>query len=93
MVSDILPRKNFKCQGQYGKIKGQIKVTQKRYTPTTPNQCPYQYRLPAPLGFKDIADTKILYVSLFIYLGFYIAFNTEQVISRRVVGRAEEIST
>ena len=30
---------------------------------------------------------------LFIYLGFYVAFNTEQVISRRVVGRAEETST
>ena len=31
--------------------------------------------------------------SLFIYLGFYIAFNTVRVISRRVVGRAEETST
>ena len=30
---------------------------------------------------------------IFIYLGFYIAFNTVQVISRRVVGRAEETST
>ena len=30
---------------------------------------------------------------LFIYLGFYIAFNTVQVISRRVVGGAEETST
>ena len=30
---------------------------------------------------------------LFIYLGFYIAFNTVQVISRRVVERAEETST
>ena len=30
---------------------------------------------------------------LFVYLGFYIAFNTVQVISRRVVGRAEETST
>ena len=30
---------------------------------------------------------------LFIYLGFYGAFNTVQVISRRVVGRAEETST
>ena len=30
---------------------------------------------------------------LFVYLGFYVAFNTVQVISRRVVGRAEEIST
>ena len=30
---------------------------------------------------------------LFIYLGFYVAFNTVQVISRREVGRAEETST
>ena len=29
----------------------------------------------------------------FIYLGFYIAFNTVQVISQRVVGRAEETNT
>ena len=29
----------------------------------------------------------------FYVLGFYIAFNTVQVISRRVVGRAEETST
>ena len=29
----------------------------------------------------------------FVYLGFYVAFNTVQVISRRVVGRAEETST
>ena len=32
-------------------------------------------------------------VNLFIYLGFYDAFNNVQVISRRVVGRAEETST
>ena len=32
-------------------------------------------------------------VFLFIYLGFYVAFNTVQVISQRVVGRAEETST
>ena len=31
--------------------------------------------------------------SLFIYLGFYVTSNTIQVISRRVVGRAEETST
>ena len=31
--------------------------------------------------------------SMFIYLGFYVAFNTVQVISRRLVGRAEETST
>ena len=29
----------------------------------------------------------------FIYLGFYVTFNTVQVISRHVVGRAEETST
>ena len=29
---------------------------------------------------------------LFIYLGFYVTFNTVQVISQRVVGRAEETS-
>ena len=28
-----------------------------------------------------------------IYLGFYVAFNTVQILSRRVVGRAEETST
>ena len=32
-------------------------------------------------------------ICLFVYLGFYVAFNTVQVISRRVVGRAEETST
>ena len=31
--------------------------------------------------------------SSWIYLGFYVAFNTVQVISQRVVGRAEETST
>ena len=31
--------------------------------------------------------------TLFIYLGFYVAFNTVQVISQRVVRRAEETST
>ena len=35
----------------------------------------------------------MLTLYLFIYLGFYVAFNTVQVISRRVVGRAEETST
>ena len=33
------------------------------------------------------------HIFLFIYLGFYVTFNTVQVISRRVVGRAEETST
>ena len=30
------------------------------------------------------------FIYFFIYLGFYVTFNTVQVISRRVVGRAEE---
>ena len=34
-----------------------------------------------------------MFYLLFIYLGFYVAFNTVQVISRRVVGRVEETST
>ena len=38
-------------------------------------------------------DSKRWFGYLFIYLGFYVAFNTVQVISRRVVGRAEETST
>ena len=29
-------------------------------------------------------------LNLFIYLDFYVTFNTVQVISRRIVGRAEE---
>ena len=33
------------------------------------------------------------YSLVLFYLGFYVAFNTVQVISRRVVGRAEETST
>ena len=36
---------------------------------------------------------KLVIIYLFIYLGFYIAFNTVQVISRWVVGRGEETST
>ena len=39
-----------------------------------------------------MGNTGLLFI-YFIYLGFYVAFNTVQVISRRVVGRAEETST
>ena len=42
------------------------------------------------LGFS--VNVRSLY-NLFIYFGFYVTFNTVQVISRRVVGRAEETST
>ena len=40
-----------------------------------------------------MSPPSILLYCVFIYLGFYVAFNTVQVISRRVVGRAEETST
>ena len=40
-----------------------------------------------------VSQENAIWIYLFIYLGFYVAFNTLQVISRRVVGRAEETST
>ena len=43
------------------------------------------------IGYKNMCFNT--FVCLFVYLGFYVAFNTVQVISRRVVGRAEETST
>ena len=43
------------------------------------------------LQWSDSLQWSLFY--LFIYLGFYVAFNTVQVISGRVVGRAEETST
>ena len=42
-----LYRQNFKGQGHYSKIKGQIKVTPLRVTPRTPNQCLTKYHVPA----------------------------------------------
>ena len=41
---------------------------------------------------NGIALLESVFIYLFI-LGFYVAFNTVQVISRRVVGRAEKTST
>ena len=39
---------------------------------------------------RDASKKVLLFL---FYFGFYVAFNTVQVISRRVVGRAEETST
>ena len=47
----------------------------------------------AQINFFIILENFQFSLFLFIYLGFYIAFNTVQVISQRVVGRAEETST
>ena len=44
-------------------------------------------------NYKHYFPEVSIYLFLFIYLGFYVAFNTVQVISRPVVGRAEEAST
>ena len=44
-------------------------------------------------GFLKSQRNHIVYILIFIYLGFYIALNTVQVISRQVVGRADETST
>ena len=44
------------------------------------------------IGGLSGSDSMWIFI-LFIYLEFYVAFNTVQVISRRVVGRAEETST
>ena len=43
-------------------------------------------------GTERVCTIMIIYLFI-IYLGFYVAFNTVQVISRWVVGRAEETST
>ena len=46
-----------------------------------------------PQHIPDGGISLVSIICLFVYLGFYVAFNTVQVISRRVVGRAEETST
>ena len=51
---------------------------------------------PFMIGARQRYESFIGFYSLlylFIYLGFYVAFNTVQVISRWVVGRAEETGT
>ena len=53
------------------------------------------YKCVASVLLICMSDTFFLYMSiyLFIYFGFYVAFNTVQIISRRVVGKADETST
>ena len=67
------------------------------HTHTLLQQCTRQF-LWLGLSFHQLKCERLLYcdslnVNRFIYLGFYVAFNTIQVISRWVVGRAEETST
>ena len=57
-------RKDFIGQGHYGKVKGQIKVTPRRCTPTPPNQCPYQVSTCYTLLFPRYSLDKILKVKV-----------------------------
>ena len=51
-------------------------------------------RAEEPFSLHNRSITSVpCYYNLFIYLGFYIALSTVQVISRWVAGRAEETST
>ena len=63
-VSDILPRQDFIGQGDYGKVKGQIKVTPWHCTPTPPNQCPNQVSTFYTLWFPRYSPNKILKVKV-----------------------------
>ena len=59
-VSEIYPRQDVIGQGHYGKVKGKIKVTQGRCTPTPPNQYPYQVSTSYTLRFPRYSPDKIL---------------------------------
>ena len=50
----------FYSQGHNSKVKGQIKVTPWRCTPTTPNQCPYQISTSCTSRFLRYSLDKIL---------------------------------
>ena len=67
-----------------------------------PNTCKSLRYLCFPRYLAQLLNSNLLlhaivhvytFKCVFIYLGFYVAFNTVQVISQRVVGRAEETST
>ena len=57
-VSKIHPGPNFIGQGDYGKVKGQIKVISCRCIPTINNQCPNKYQFPTHYRFQDTVQTR-----------------------------------
>ena len=57
-LSEIQPKQDFIGQGHYSKVKGQIKVTPWRCTPTPPTNILTKYQLPTPYSFRDIARTR-----------------------------------
>ena len=58
--TDPKVQQDFKDQGHYDKVIGQIKVTPCRCTPTSPNQCPYQVSTSYTLRFWRYSPDKIL---------------------------------
>ena len=59
-MSEIQPGQGFKGRGQYCEVKGQIKITPWRYTPTPHNQCPYQVSTSYTLRFSRYRPDRIL---------------------------------
>ena len=57
-VSEIQPGQDFLTQGQYGKVKGPIKVRPWCCTPS-PNQCPYQVSTSCTLRFLRYNPDKL----------------------------------
>ena len=57
--TDPKVQQDFRGQGHYDKVKGQIKVTPWCCTPTTPNQCPYQASTSYTLWFPRYCLDKI----------------------------------
>ena len=53
-------QQDFKGQGHYDKVEGQIKVTPRCCTPTTPNECPYQASTSYTSWFPRYSPDKIL---------------------------------
>ena len=60
MVSEILPRQNFKGQGHYGKVKGQTRSHHDDAHLQTLTNVLTKYQLPTPYGF-------FLFIYLFIW--------------------------
>ena len=58
--TDPKVQQDLKGQGHYDKVKGQIKVTPRCRTPTTPNQCPYQASTFYTLRFPRHSPDNIL---------------------------------
>ena len=53
MVPEYKPREDFKGQGHYRKVKGEIKVTL-----TSTKNIPTKYQPPIPYNFQAIAQTR-----------------------------------